>query len=271
MSTEKQIQVVEEKSSITINEHGQIVTKNLEEEQRFASYLIKNSAVPTSFANAAQVLVAIRYARELNMPPMMLLQNLAVINGQVSMWGEAPMAIVYRSGLLEEIDVFTIDSVGKKISFMNKNLTEVPAAAVCTVKRKGQVTQEFFYTDEEAKLNPNYNKPTWQKYKRTMLMRRARAQALKFVFADCLMGIPIAEYNFNSAPDLEIEPQTRPAFIARLTNAEEEPETEKRVQDKTVFDMSATADARESSRSGPYPDMENHAGGFDVEHHTVMS
>ena len=42
----------------------------------------------------------------------------------------------------------------------------------------------------------------WLKFKKIMLMRKAQAIGVKFEFPESFVGISIAEYDFDSAPDV---------------------------------------------------------------------
>jgi hypothetical protein len=146
------------------------------------------------------------------------LNNIADIKGQLSIFGELPGSIAELTGQVKEKHVFVIDKDYKEICTENKNLHELPFAGVCKIQRDGRALKEFSYTLEEAKTGgqypatkwdydnkrsiPNPDSP-WMKFTKIMLMRKAMGMAIKFEFPDALVGCPIAEYDFDSAPDLD--------------------------------------------------------------------
>jgi hypothetical protein len=204
---------------------GDVLAKTLQEKSRVVGKFLSDGAFPKSFQNVTQALAAWMLAEQLNLKPLAAIQQMAVINGVITIWGELPMALVQTNNLLDDINLFIIDENYLPITFQNKNLTSAPFAAVCHVKRKGQSTQEFVYTIEDAKLNPNFSRDVWKKNLSTMLKRRVRAQAIKFTFPDLLLGCAIAEYTFNTAPDLENELDAKASIMSKLENGSPARET----------------------------------------------
>jgi hypothetical protein len=102
---------------------------------------------------------------------------------------------------LGRIKEWYIDRQGVEICSENKNLAAEVYAAVCVVKRRGdqETLERFFSIDDQQAAG--LNSPTWRQYRKLMLKYRARSQALKDKFADCLNGAPIAEYDFHVIPD----------------------------------------------------------------------
>ena len=62
-----------------------------------------------------------QWGAEIGLQPLQAMQNIAVINGRPSLWGDAVLALVRSSGLLEQFEE-----------------TQTEDMATCTVKRKGQ-------------------------------------------------------------------------------------------------------------------------------------
>lgn len=155
-----------------------LAPQSLDEAMRFAEILSKSSIVPKDFqGNAGNILVAVQWGAELGLPPLQAMQNIAVINGRPSIWGDAVLALVRGSNLLESIDE---QCDGTR--------------AVCTVKRRGEPAVERAFTTEDAKRAGLLGKPgPWQQYPTRMLQLRARSWALRDVFPDVLRGVHIAE------------------------------------------------------------------------------
>lgn len=155
-----------------------ITPKNMEEALRFADVLAKSNIVPKEYqGNPGNVLVAMQWGMEIGLQPLQAMQNIAVINGRPSVWGDAALALVRGSGLLEQI---TEECDGE--------------TAVCTVVRKGESPTVRSFSMEDAKRAGLAGKQgPWTQYPKRMLQMRARAFALRDVFADVLRGIGIAE------------------------------------------------------------------------------
>lgn len=154
--------------------------------------------------------------------------NMAIIKNQLSIYGELPGTLAERTGEVKEKKVYLITREYTEICTANKNLDAEAWAGVCRVQRKGREPKEFFYTMDDArkagqyppmkpeyknkqrtgKMIPNEDSP-WEKFTKVMLMRKAMALAVKFEFPEALIGVPIAEYDFEQAPDLikDVTPQ----------------------------------------------------------------
>jgi len=126
--------------------------------------------------------VAILMGGEVGLPPMQAVQNISVITGRPTLWGDGARAVVRRSGLLESIEERTGAEAAK-------------LGGRCVVKRKGEaepVVREF--TRDEAKAAGLLDKQgPWRQYPGRMFQMRARAYALRDVFADVLRGVAIRE------------------------------------------------------------------------------
>jgi hypothetical protein len=165
-----------------------LAPQSLDEALRFADILSKSSIVPKDYqGSAGNILVAIQWGAELGLPPLQAMQNIAVINGRPAIWGDAVIALVRASGLLEGITEDIADS-----------------GATCTVKRRGEVAVARTFTTEDAKRAGLLGKQgPWQQYPKRMLQMRARAWALRDVFPDVLRGVHVGE----EAQDLPSEPK----------------------------------------------------------------
>ena len=72
-----------------------LAPRDLNEAMRLADMLAGSELVPKDFrGKPANVLVAVQWGVELGLQPMQALQNIAVINGRPSLWGDAVWALV---------------------------------------------------------------------------------------------------------------------------------------------------------------------------------
>ncbi|SAL26138.1 recombinase RecT [Caballeronia telluris] len=176
--------------------------KSLEEALKFADYLADSSIVPKDFQQKpGNILVAIQWGMELGLKPMQAMQNIAVINGRPSLWGDAVLALVRASPLCEYVYE----------SFEN-------GTAMCRVKRRGEDEQFRTFSEADAKQAGLIGKQgPWAQYPQRMKQMRARAFALRDVFPDVLKGMPIAEEVSDFATEKDITPRGKqtPTQIAQ--------------------------------------------------------
>ena len=182
-----------------------LAPKSLDEALRFAEVLAKSSIVPKDFSgNPGNILVAIQWGMELGLQPMQAMQNIAVINGRPALWGDAVIALVRSSPLCE----YVYEELDGDV-------------ATCRVKRRGEDEQVRTFSMVDAKAAGLSGKQgPWTQYPKRMLQMRARAFALRDVFADVLRGMPVAEEVMDmqrdpvgtaSAPKIE-QPKELPAY-----------------------------------------------------------
>lgn len=174
---------------------GQLMGGNLDEQWRLACAFLKSGMLPKAYKTPEQVLVGMQFAYELGLKPLMAMRQIAVINGQPSLWGELPLALVRRSGELEYFNEWIVDKDYKEISFDNKNLDSPIYAAICELQRKGMDRKKYTFTQKD-KHNLGIA-AVWNSFEKIMMKRKARALGLKDQFADIIEGVCIAEYEHH--------------------------------------------------------------------------
>lgn len=177
----------------TRNSGFSLQPRNLPEAMQMADMLAKSQMVPKCYQGKPQdTLVAMMMGSELGLNPIQSLQNIAVINGKPSIYGDAMLALVQNHPAFG----------GIKESFDDKTMT-----ATCTVWRKGgeQHTQTFSQGDAKAAGLWGKSGP-WTQYPKRMLAFRARGFALRNQFADALAGLISRE----EAEDMPIERDVTP-------------------------------------------------------------
>ena len=166
-----------------------LAPRTMDEAMAFSNMLATSNIVPDGFKNKpADILVAIQWGMELGLQPMQALQNIAVINGKPSIWGDALLAIVRADarclGVHEEIK---------------------GEVASCTIKRQHAdgsvepVTATFSMTQAKTPGLADKKGP-WTNYPRRMLQMRARGFAIRDAFPDLLKGIISAEEAEDTPP-----------------------------------------------------------------------
>ena len=163
---------------IKTNNAGVLVPTNMSEAMEFAKLVAGSGMIPKQYENKpAAVLVAIQMGAELGLSPMASLQNIAVINGRPSVWGDALLALCSGHPDFE-------DCIEK----------ESDTGATCVIKRKGRTAIERTFTVDDAKKAGLWGKAgPWQQYPKRMLKMRARGFALRDAFPDALRGVISAE------------------------------------------------------------------------------
>lgn len=153
------------------------------EAKQFATELASSNLVPKAYAGKPlDILVAIQWGTELGLAPMQSLQNIAVINGKPSVYGDALMALVQANPACEGIE-----------EFFEGEGTPNPVA-VCIAHRKGRKPVTARFSVEDAKRAGLWNKQgPWTQYPKRMLQMRARGFALRDSFPDALKGLITVE------------------------------------------------------------------------------
>ncbi len=121
---------------------------------------------PKNYMNKPEdTLVAMMMGHELGLNPLQSIQNIAVINGRPSIYGDALLALVQNSpvfgGITESFDESTM-------------------TATCTVWRKGGEKHTQTYSQKDAELAGLWGKQgPWKQHPKRMLAMRARGFGLR--------------------------------------------------------------------------------------------
>jgi len=157
--------------------------RSIEDMYRFAQYVVKSGFAPKGVDTIESALVAMQMGFEIGLSPLQAIQNIAVINGRPSVWGDAVKGLVLATGACEDFrEWFEHEDDLQK------------CVACCAIKRRGfsEVVRKFSMAD--AKL-ADLSKKTgpWQQYPKRMLQMRARSWACRDAFPDALKGLFVAE------------------------------------------------------------------------------
>ncbi|WP_193699509.1 recombinase family protein [Bombella apis] len=169
--------------------------RNFGELMEFAKIAAGSGMVPRDYAGKPQaVVIACQMGAELGLAPMQSLQNIAVINGRPSVWGDALLALVRSSPICDDV-VEVIEGSGDN------------RVAICTATRKGKKPVVGRFSVKDAQNAGLWTKPgPWKQYPERMLQMRARGFALRDAFPDVLRGLITAE----EAQDMAIEAPFNP-------------------------------------------------------------
>lgn len=205
---------------ILLDSNGKPLPRTLEENYRVAQSMYNSRALPKWVDSPIKAMMAFQYCKELNLPPLVTINNMCMINGQINIWGELPLALARRSGKLKFFNEFLINERYEAISFENRNLTDEIFAAVCVVERIDSERKTYHFSVKDLEKANKGVKAIWDGYKSVMMKRKARALAMKDQFGDVLLGATIAEYTNEILPDHEvIEDKTNEPTAADKLNA----------------------------------------------------
>lgn len=163
---------------------GGLIPTTYDQLYRLSQIMAASGMMPNGIKTVPAVFVAVEMGLEIGLSPMQAVQNIAVINGRPSLWGDSVLAIIRASGKLEDFDEY----------FEHENDGD-QFAAVCSAKRKGEkkpIVRKFSVTDAKAAGLWGKQGP-WQSYPKRMLQMRARSWALRDGFGDVLKGLHVAE------------------------------------------------------------------------------
>ena len=155
--------------------------------------------IPKEFqANPEKCFVAIYKGASLGLDAFTSLQRIAVINGRATIWGDTALALVRKSGLMVKFEETIIETEKDNM------------IARCIVQRKGEAEHVSEYSQKEAVTAGLWGNNVWKKYPKRMLKYRARAFALRDIFADVLDGLYLKEEIEGGEDFKDITPKEEP-------------------------------------------------------------
>ena len=189
----------EQLAAVEFSPDGELQMRNLGEAFCVARLLIGAGFAPKG-STVESATVAIMQGKRLGLDALAAVQGIAAVNGRPTLWGDAMVAVVKASGLVEDELVEWIPS--------HKD----PQGVRYTVKRKGIPTP---YVGEFSRLMAEraglWGKPgPWKTNPDRMLLNRARTFALRDGFADVLKGMTSTEEARDAAREAVVRVEARP-------------------------------------------------------------
>lgn len=194
----------------------QLIARDNSDLVRMIKIFMKGASLPKTLDTEAKVITAWQAAASLKVPPIVAIQNMAIIHGSLCMWGQLPKALAHATGELEDYKLILFDSAQKVINLENKNLEAPVWGAAVQMRRTRHSMNEYTFTEPEAEKAGLLKKSgPWSDYRKIMYARRTTGHAVKFDFPDAVMGIGIAEYDHHAAPDLmkDVTPNDKAAEL----------------------------------------------------------
>jgi hypothetical protein len=217
-----------------------------------AELLAKSELVPKGFqGKPMDILIAGAMGARLGLDLFSSLSGIAVVNGRATLWGDALLAVCQQHPAWEDYQQEIIGE-GDKM------------AAKVTVTRKGRSPHSETFSVEDAKRAGLWGKQgPWSQHPKRMMALRARAFALRTVFADALAGFHAKEEMDDEPREVEatVRSETRPAkartieatadavVAAAQVETKDEPAAEQtQTEGKTVGEHLATAQAEQKPK-----------------------
>lgn len=154
---------------------------SLKEAIELSELMAKSDLVPKDYkGKPGNILVAVQMGAEIGLPAMQSIQNIAVINGKPSIYGDLGKALLLAAGCdIDEDDIEKIKKNGK---------------ARCKITRPGRTPVERTYSIENAKTAKLWGKEgPWTTNPERQMAWRAFWFAARDAAADFLKGLGGAE------------------------------------------------------------------------------
>ena len=166
---------------------------NMDEALRMAEMLSRSQMIPKAYQGKPQdALVAMMMGSELGLNPIQSLQNIALVNGKPSIFGDALAALMLNH---------------PAFGGMEEDFDDASQTAKCTVWRKGGPRHTQSFSEADARKAGLWGKAgPWAQYPKRMLQMRARGFAIRSQFADALAGLITRE----EAEDMPVERNITP-------------------------------------------------------------
>lgn len=225
----------DEKKEIAIRGQG-LELATFSDLQRFAacvvdSFKVGKPCVPSCYNTLPQAVMAIQAGGEVGFPPMQSLNALYPIDGKLSLYTEAAMAIALNSGEVKGLKTFwRWTEKGKEQESdeapVSMNLEQMEAANLtCIIELKTTIsTQKHLYSVADAKLANLWKRtsgdgkkvPSWWGHPKDMLYNRCLSRALHKQLPHRLRGLKI-EGDMESVEPQEHAHEHAPAKYTNYT------------------------------------------------------
>jgi hypothetical protein len=193
-----------------------IVPTSMDEAWRLGKAICMAGMAPRGMESPEKCMIAIMRGMEVGLSPMQALDKIAVVNGRPTIWGDGAMALVRGSGVCDGVSE-RIDGTGD-----HRN-------AICEARRKGErdPTVRSFSVAQAKEAGLWGKAGPWKQFPDRMLQMRARAFALRDLFADVLGGLYLREEleDEGKVAGSVIEgPSAPPADVTHLPAPTQKPE-----------------------------------------------
>jgi len=184
---------MEEKREVAVTGGWDLKPSSLSEALQFAKLMADSDLVPPAFkGKPANVLIAVQMGAELDIQPMQAIQNIAVINGKPSIYGDIGKAVLLAKGF--KIEMLPPEDVKKQ------------GRGWCRVTRPDGGHAEATFSKEDATKAKLWGKAgPWTDYPERMMNWRAFWFAARDAAADVLKGMSGAEEVGDYPPEKVVD------------------------------------------------------------------
>jgi len=201
--------------------------------QMQTAVMLHGSNLFPNAGSVAGIFTVVQYGKEVGLPPVQALNNVAIINGKLSMSGASMLALGYKHGVTAEF---------KK---------EDKDGCIILFEREGHkpYTSEFTIDDAETaglgdrhkdgeKKGQLKESSVWYKYTKTMLKWRAVAQGMRMIAPDILAGVYTQDeiVNIESAENNTADIADVPEPVAQNDTPKEEVQVPEVADDSKISD-----------------------------------
>lgn len=161
-----------------------------------AKLIFEAGACPKSMDSSKKVLIAIAQGQTVGLNAFQSMQAFYIVNGQATLWGNAPLAICRQNPHWNEDGYDEWFEVKKeRIPGHPDNWDDDSITAICQTQRKGAQPKPSYFSVADAKKAGLWGATgkLYGAYPFRMLKFRARGYALNDNFGDSLKGIQIRE------------------------------------------------------------------------------
>lgn len=168
-----------------------------------AQTFINSGALPDSIKNAAQLIMVMQAGYEAGMQPLESINAFYIVNGKITMYGDAVTAQVIKHG--HTVEWGTCDGTEAEVTITRKDNGK---------SMTGKFTIEMAI--ERGLTTYNDGKPNvfWRKFPANMLKYKALGEIVDFIVPDALHGAPIKE-----VIEADMDPVTATIVAPRATPA----------------------------------------------------
>lgn len=184
---------------------GLLRLQTYEQARDLAKVIANSDLAPKDFRGKPDnVLIAIIMGDELGLAPMQAVQNIAVINGRPSLWGDAVLALVRSSGLCAAFREWTEGEGDSLVAYCSTTRRDDPKS----------ICQRMFSVGDAKRAGLWGKQGPWQQYPARMLQMRARGFALRDTYPDVLRGIWTREEAEDISPEpVNVTPPPAPEIV----------------------------------------------------------
>jgi hypothetical protein len=174
-----------------------LVPQNLSQAMELAKIIAESDLAPKDYrGKPGNVLIAVQMGAEVGLSPMSAIQNIAVINGKPSIYGDAGKALLLQAGIVIEED--------------NTETVKRTGIARCKITRPGHPPCERTFSIDDAKTAGLFKKQgPWTNYPERQMAWRAFWFAARDIASDVLKGLRGAE-EVQDYAERDITPMAAP-------------------------------------------------------------